>query len=83
MSSSYRRLKVHELLDGVSIRLDRPALDINSKLSRKVLDLCRPLIEDGPGNTLIFVHFSAQEYDPAGHVFSNRSVFTDICADIS
>jgi hypothetical protein len=61
MSYSYRRLKVHEILDGVSIRPDRICLDNNTKLPRRVLDICRPLIEDGPCNTLIFVHFSAQE----------------------
>jgi hypothetical protein len=61
MSCSYRRLKIHEVLDGLSIRPDRAFLDISTKLPKRVLDLCRPLIEDGPCNTLIFVHFSAQE----------------------
>jgi hypothetical protein len=61
MSCSFRRLKIYEILDGVSIRPDRKSLDSNTKLPERVLDLCRPLIEDGPYNTLIFVHFSAQE----------------------
>jgi hypothetical protein len=61
MSCSYGRLKVHEILDGVSIRPDRISLDNDTKLPRRVLDLCRPLIEDGPCNTLVFVHFSAKE----------------------
>jgi hypothetical protein len=61
MSCSFRRLKIYEILDGVSIRPDRKCLDSNTKLPKRVLELCRPLIEDGPCNTLIFVHFSAQE----------------------
>jgi hypothetical protein len=54
MSCSYRRLRIHEILDGVSIRRDRTSVDGKTKLSRRVLNHCRPLIEDGPGNTLIF-----------------------------
>jgi hypothetical protein len=27
-----------------------------------MLDLCRPLIEDGPSDTVEFVHFSAKEF---------------------
>jgi hypothetical protein len=61
MSCSFRQLKTNEILDGVSIRPDRKCLGSNTKLHKRVLDFCRPLIEDGPYNTMIFVHFSAQE----------------------
>jgi hypothetical protein len=72
MSCSFRPLKSYEILDGISFRLSesigtkyRPActtLDATTQMQRDVLDLCRPLIEDGPGNTIDFVHFSAKEY---------------------
>lgn len=83
MSCSYRRLKIHEILDGVSIRSDRTSLDSNTKLPRRVLDLCRPLIEDGPSNTLIFVHFSAQESVSINSDYPLWYFFTDACAGIS
>jgi hypothetical protein len=61
MSYSFRRLKIYEILDSISICPDRKCFNSNTKLLKRVLDLCRPLIEDGPCNTLIFVHFLAQE----------------------
>jgi hypothetical protein len=36
-------------------------LNHKTRTRREVLDLCRPLIEDGPFDTLDFVHFSAKE----------------------
>ncbi len=72
MSCSFRPLKSYEILDGISFRGAesynteyRPActtLDRTTQMQRDVLDLCKPLIEDGPGNTIDFVHFSAKEY---------------------
>jgi hypothetical protein len=71
MSCSYRLLKSYEILDGISFRAAeysnatyRPSctvIDEATKFQIGVLDLCKPLIEDGPGNTIDFVHFSAKE----------------------
>jgi len=72
MSCSYRLLKSYEILDGISFRAAEYSNNItgrssctilndSTKLRKEVLDLCKPLIEDGPGNTLDFVHFSAKE----------------------
>jgi hypothetical protein len=71
MSCSYRLLRRYEILDGISFRAAeqnsttyRPGcsvLDTMTKTKEEVLDLCKPLIEDGPGNTVDFVHFSAKE----------------------
>jgi hypothetical protein len=71
MSCSYRLLKSFEILDGISYRAAEHSndayrssciiLDKTTKVQRDVLDLCKPLIEDGPGNTIDFVHFSAKE----------------------
>ena len=62
MAYSYRTLKIYEILDGITFQPSSTTLDSRTKLRREVLDLCRPLIEDGPSNTIEFVHFSAKEY---------------------
>jgi hypothetical protein len=61
MACCYRRLKIYEILDGISLRPGCTVLNHKSRMRREVLDLCRPLIEDGPFHTLDFVHFSAKE----------------------
>ena len=71
MACSFRVLKTHEVLDGITFRSAsqigtnfRPAclvLDSRTQVHADVLDLCRPLIEEGPSNTVEFVHFSAKE----------------------
>ncbi|TVY65596.1 Vegetative incompatibility protein HET-E-1 [Lachnellula suecica] len=62
MACSYRPLKTYEILDGIVFRPGSTILNERTKMHDEVLDLCRPLIEDGPSNTLDFVHFSAKEY---------------------
>ncbi|PVH68513.1 hypothetical protein DL98DRAFT_599456 [Cadophora sp. DSE1049] len=62
MAYSYRPLKVHELLEGISFRSSSLSSDNRPEMKRDVLNLCRPLVEDGPSDTLDFVHFSAKEY---------------------
>jgi hypothetical protein len=36
-------------------------LNQQTRMQGQILDLCRPLIEDGPNDTVDFVHFSAKE----------------------
>lgn len=67
MACSTRTLKIYELLDGISLSPGCTTLDRRTKMNKEVLDLCRPLIEDGPKNTVEFVHFSAQEYSSLSH----------------
>ena len=62
MACSYRVLKSYELLDGISFNTSDITLTPKTRTQKGVLDLCRPLIEDGPGGTVDFVHFSAKEY---------------------
>lgn len=52
MPCSYRRLKVYEILNGVSICQNCTTFDSNLKLYKRALDLYRPLIEDDPFKTL-------------------------------
>lgn len=58
---SCRPLKIHELLDGVTLHEGNLVLDESSRLDVSVLDLCKPIIEEGNGKTIEFVHFSAKE----------------------
>ncbi|KAL3427321.1 NACHT domain-containing protein [Phlyctema vagabunda] len=73
MACSFRLLKSYEILDGIVFKLPttlddsitHPActvLDHKTKFQKEVLDLCRPLIEDGTANTIDFVHFSAKQF---------------------
>ena len=58
---SCRPLKVHELLDGVTLHEDNLVLNEISRLEASVLELCKPIIEETHGNVVEFVHFSAKE----------------------
>lgn len=58
---SHRPLKTHELLDGITLHRGNYILDDTSRLGSWVLELGKPIIEEGPGKTLDFVHFSAKE----------------------
>ncbi|KAF7954690.1 hypothetical protein EAE96_005809 [Botrytis aclada] len=62
MACSYRVLKNYEILDGVALDRSNWTLTSKTRTGKRALDLCRPLIEDGPANTVEFVHFSAREY---------------------
>ncbi|KAF7855285.1 uncharacterized protein EAF02_011544 [Botrytis sinoallii] len=62
MACSYRVLKNYEILDGVALDRSNWTLTSKTKIGKRALDLCRPLIEEGPANTVEFVHFSAKEY---------------------
>ena len=56
-----RRLKKFELLDGVSLHAGNSLLDEDTRLWESVIDLCKPLIEEGPNGTVVFVHFTVRE----------------------
>jgi hypothetical protein len=61
MACSYRPLKVHEVQDGILFEPGIDFLNEERKLNRSVLEVCKPIIEEGVGNTVSFVHFSAKE----------------------
>lgn len=63
MACSFRSLKAWEIQDGIVYQAGvNDTLDGTTKLPKTVLELCKPMIEEGPGNTVDFVHFSAKEY---------------------
>ena len=61
MACSYRILKSYEILDGIAFDASTTTLTPKTKVRKDILDLCRPLIKDGPVGTVDFVHFSAKE----------------------
>lgn len=75
MACSFRTLKTYEILDGIAIRPECTTLSRRTKLDKAVLDHCRPLIEDGPSNTIDFVHFSAKEWV---HIIYPIQFFADL-----
>lgn len=56
-----RPLKVQEVLDGLVFQRERAVLNETTRLSKGILERCQPLIEEGAGSTINFVHFSAKE----------------------
>lgn len=63
IACSFRIMKVHEIQDGIVLHTRDMELNERTKLrDSKFLDLCKPLIEEGPNNTIDFVHYSAKEW---------------------
>ncbi|KAL9085448.1 MAG: hypothetical protein Q9165_007598 [Trypethelium subeluteriae] len=57
-----RPLKKFEVQAGVSLHHENTVISANSQMSRNIFDLCKPLLEDGPHDTIRFVHSSVKEY---------------------
>ncbi|KAF2812552.1 uncharacterized protein BDZ99DRAFT_413355, partial [Mytilinidion resinicola] len=57
-----RAPKKFEVQDAVALTANNNILSEDTKLPETVLHLCRPLVEDGPDNTIVFVHFTVYEY---------------------
>ena len=58
---SRRKLKMQELLDGISLHEDCSILSEENRLKRHVLEVCQPILEETPSGEVDFVHFSAKE----------------------
>ena len=56
-----RPIKSYELLDGLAFFYSPYVLDDETRFPESLLDLCKPLVEIGPGMTVDFVHSSAKE----------------------
>ncbi|KAL9072734.1 MAG: hypothetical protein Q9157_004994 [Trypethelium eluteriae] len=57
-----RPLKKYEVQAGVSLYHESTVISANTQMSRNVFHLCKPLLEDGPHDTVRFVHSSVKEY---------------------
>ncbi|EXJ71755.1 uncharacterized protein A1O5_05565 [Cladophialophora psammophila CBS 110553] len=62
LACSCRLMKMREVQDGIVFHADNMVLDDETKLSPAVMNLCKPLIEEGPNKTVDFVHYSAKEF---------------------
>jgi hypothetical protein len=61
IACSFRLLKIHEIQDGIVLQQSGVQLNAQTKLVPGFLEQCKPLIEEGPKNTVDFVHYSAKE----------------------
>jgi hypothetical protein len=63
IACSFRIMKTHEIRDG--IQFHTKGMELNDRTKVKLIDgffdLCKPLIEEGPQNTIQFVHCSAKQ----------------------
>jgi hypothetical protein len=61
MSCAFRPLKTFEIQNGLVFESVDSVLNDETKPTKNLLDLCKPLIEEGFENSVDFVHFSAKE----------------------
>jgi hypothetical protein len=61
MTFAKRPLKRYELLDGISLHSGNNMLSDETRLWDQAIDICKPLIENGPNGSVVFVHFTVQE----------------------
>ncbi|KAI9708049.1 MAG: hypothetical protein M1820_004253 [Bogoriella megaspora] len=70
-----RALKKHEIQDGVTWHRENTTISEETHISRNVFDLCKPLLEDGPHDTVRFVHSSVKEYMPSNIDQRNKAKY--------
>jgi hypothetical protein len=56
-----RPLKKYEVLNGMALYPGVDVLKSNTKPFANALDLCKPLIEDGPSGAVVFVHSTVRQ----------------------
>jgi hypothetical protein len=76
LACSCRLMRIHEVRDGIVFHTDNLVLDEDTRLPSGVLDLCKPLIEEGPNHTIDFVHGSARESVSTNLVEPNRELIS-------
>jgi len=59
--SAKRPLRSYELQHGVTLHPGNTAFDFETRPLRNVYDICRPLVEHGPQQTIVFIHSSVSE----------------------
>ncbi|KAI1173029.1 hypothetical protein F4777DRAFT_601066 [Nemania sp. FL0916] len=71
-----RPLKRHELLHGVTITAETPIPSKWDVLDKRVIDRCKPLIEELPDGSIALMHFTVEEYlktDGATHCLDSAT----------
>jgi hypothetical protein len=61
MMLAKRPLKKFELLDGITLHRGNTQLNEKTRLWEQVIDLCKPFVEDGANETIMFIHFTVRE----------------------
>jgi hypothetical protein len=56
-----RPLKPYEIQSVIGFGQHGTTFQIGTTTSETILDLCRPLIENGPRDAVIFAHFTVKE----------------------
>jgi hypothetical protein len=57
-----RPLKYFELLDAIALYPGNVTINHETKLLKTALDVCKPFIEEGLNQTVVFIHSSVKEY---------------------
>lgn len=57
-----RPLKKFEIRDAVTLRADVAYLNDNNRVRDSIFDLCKPLVEIAPDDTVRFIHGSVKEF---------------------
>ncbi|KAH6711796.1 hypothetical protein BKA61DRAFT_693710 [Leptodontidium sp. MPI-SDFR-AT-0119] len=64
LACSFRIMKTHEIRDGIQFHV--MGMELNNRVKVKLIDgffdLCKPLVEEGPKNTVDFVHYFAKQF---------------------
>jgi len=61
IACSFRTMKRYEIQDGILFHTRDMKLSDQTKLHDSFWELCKPIIEEGPKNSIDFVHYSAKE----------------------
>ena len=61
MAFAKRPLKLHELQYGAILYSNNTIIDRETKPFDNILDICKPLAEDGMNQTVTFIHSSVKE----------------------
>nr|KAK5436980.1 hypothetical protein LTR18_009345 [Exophiala xenobiotica] len=62
LTCSPRYLKRYEIQDAIALDFDHPKIDCDKRGFEHIIELCKPLVESGSGETIRFVHVSVKEY---------------------
>lgn len=57
-----RPLKKFEIQQAIALSFENPRINADTMVFGDVFELCKPLVESGPGNTIRFVHISVKEF---------------------
>ena len=57
-------MKKFEVQDAVTLNPENTSINEDTRVSEHVFELCKPLVENGPNETIRFVHVSVKQLSP-------------------